>query len=301
MRNFRTSWLPVAGIGLLALTGALAQQAAKPTSQPGTEKKEPPPRLDSKATAILDEAIRALDSKRHEWIETTLWQQVDFQGLSYQAEGTYLTAPDHRIHLELKTQIGGTPGKLLVISDGTTLWESMQVGQDQPLEVHKTQLKKVLELPNVGDDTRADYLQRLSFAGVVPLLQSIRKQMTLTGQDPLRWRDLDVIKLTAFWSESEKLIPPRQPWPAFLPRKCYVYVEASDPHWPHRIEWWGPGPPTAGDTLLLQMEFRNPRLDQPLSKELLERLFTFRPPDSARVQDHTAEVSKQLTAAKKKQ
>jgi hypothetical protein len=39
------------------------------------------------------------------------------------------------------------------------------------------------------------------------------------------------------------------------------------------VEWWGPDPPLADDSLLVQMEFRDPVLNQPLSPERCAREF----------------------------
>ena len=302
MRWLQTLLLPALGGGVALLAGALAQQPAGSTPRPPEEKKEAPPRVDPEGAKFLEKAAAALAPNKHPWVETTLWQQVDLQGLSFQVEGKYLSAPDNRIHLDLRVHLGNTLGRLEVVSDGTTLWEGTQIGKDQPPDVQKMALKKVLDLPSVTEQVRADFLQRQSFAGVGPLLKNISQQMAVTGTEAQRWRNQEVVRLTAFWKEdvAQKLVAPKQPWPAFLPRKCYLCLGAQDPHWPYRIEWWGPAGAAGGDALLLQMEFRNPRLDQPLPEERLQREFTFHPPDPARVRDLTAQVTQQLAGSKKK-
>ena len=84
------------------------------------------------------------------------------------------------------------------------------------------------------------------------------------------------IKLTGSWSDEvmRTLVPADERWPDGLPRQCRLYLEAPT-LWPHRVEWWGPLRANAGDALLLQMEFRDPIINQPLSAERCAREFGF--------------------------
>ena len=202
------------GVGILA-AGALGQQSTPPAQTPGTgqpaetgqpagtAKPAPPPfkpaTADPAATKILEEAIKA---KRLDWIQTTLWEQVDVQGLSFQAEGTYQSAPDNRLHLNLVVHVGDTTGNLEVISDGTTLWETTQIGDGDRTITKKIRLKDVLESlnkPDVAKEMRDEFLQSQSFYGVLPLLQSIQQRMLMTKKENTSWRGLDVTVLTAEW------------------------------------------------------------------------------------------------------
>jgi len=132
MRWYRSLLLPmVVGVGII-VAGAMGQQSAPPAqvapnAKPATPPKPPTP--DPAGAKVLEEALQA---KSLEWIQTTLWQQVDIQGLTFQAEGNYLSAPDHRLHLNLTVHVGDTTGRLEVISDGTTLWETTKVGDAEP-------------------------------------------------------------------------------------------------------------------------------------------------------------------------
>jgi hypothetical protein len=262
---------------ILWLAGAFGQQPAAQPAQPSAERKEPPPKADAEGTGLLKQAIQELNPDKHPWLQTAIWQQGDVQGLTFQAEGRYLTAPDHRLHLDLQVRIGDTTGQMLVVSDGSTLWESTQVGSGKPV-VQKVDLKKALEAlsKSPAKDQRAQFLQQQSLAGMAPLLQTIQDQMTVTHKERVRRHGRDLFKLTAVWSEetAKKIASPRGPWPALLPRQCRLYLDPQPPHWPHRFEWWGPAPPRAGDALLLQLEFRHYQLDQELTKEQVAREFT---------------------------
>jgi len=283
-------------LSLLVLTGAIGQQPRQPTPQPGAGKKDqpPPPKPDAEATKTLKEAILALSAQP--WIETTFWQQATMQSLTFQAEGKYLAEPkNRRLHLDLAVYVGNTTGKLEVISDGTIVWEKLQIGKGARPEIRKTELKKILEaLKSVNQEqVRTALLQTQSLAGVAPLLQNIQEQMTVTRQEKAAWQGREVTRLTAVWSEAmtKGLVPPNGSWLPFLPRKCFLYLDRKDgavPYWPYRIEWWGPSESPDEDVLLLQMEFRNPQLASSLTAEQIHRVFTF-DPGVAQATDQTRE------------
>jgi hypothetical protein len=81
-------------------------------------------------------------------------------------------------------------------------------------------------------------------------------------------------------------------WPLLMPRKCYVFVGTLENKtlWPYRIEWWGPVLIRGDDVLLLEMEFREPRIvkaDSNQAKAFLQEC-TFSP-GAAKVTDRTRE------------
>jgi hypothetical protein len=301
MSLFRCIWAPVLVASGWLQAGAIGQQAT-PAPAKNELPKKIPAKADSKATEILQEAVRDLDPKKHPWIETTVWQQVDLQGLAFQAEGKYLVdQKEHRMHLELKVYLGDTSGNLLVVSDGKWLWERMQIGKAAKPEVYKTELKSILDAlggPAMAEQARTDYFQRQSFHGLAPLLSNIYQQMTMTRAESIRWKGRDVVKLTGRWSdEMTKKLVAKEPWPMMLPRQCCLYLDTGDPikSWPHRIEWWGPVPYRSDDALLMQLEFGGPRLAAP-SAEQIGRDFSF-DPGSAKVVDRTKEETDKVKAA----
>jgi hypothetical protein len=294
MSFLRSLLLPIlAGLGLI-LSGALAQQTSPPAKSPSAAPPAKPkadlplPKADPKATATLDQALEALDPKRLKWMKTTLWQQVDVQGLTFQAEGAYLAGPDHRMRLDLAVHLGGTTGKLEVVSDGTDLWQVQQVGKGERT-VTKVQLREVLQAldnPRTPAEVRDEYYRTESFAGLVPLLKSIREQMAFTGQEEATWHGHRVLKLTGLWNRPEATSEKR--WLPYIPRLCRVYLDAKT-LWPHRIEWWGPTPPRAEEALLMQMEFRDPVLHQ----ELPAATFRF-DPGTTEFADRTRESAERV-------
>jgi hypothetical protein len=307
MRWLRTLLLPPLAASVWLLAGAFGQQPTPPNPPMAKERKEPvreplPSKPDEKGTAVLSDAIRTLDIKVHPWVQAVLWQQVNAQGLMFQSHGRYLTGPNYQLHLDLQLQLADTTGSLRVISDGVTLWESVRLGkEEQPSILKKTQLKEVLKTlhnPSMLEPIRTEFLQTQSFEGIGSLLQNIKKQMVVTQLDKVGWQDKDINKLTAYWSENmvKMMLAPSSAWPPLLPQKCCLYVEAKDPKlrgWPYRIEWWGPPPQNA---LLLQMEFRNPKLDHELSAKQCAALFQF-DPGQLKFEDITKRLTQGLLQA----
>lgn len=282
------------GLGIWWMS-AVAQQPAQP-AKPVTP--TPPPKLDPDAKLVLDDAIKALDRQRLAWIETTIWQQMDVQGVLFQAEGIYLAGPEHRLHMNLKVHLGDSIGKMETVCDGSTFWEVTQLGSAER-HITKIELGKVdegLKRASVSAKVWDEFFQNLHFAGVMPLLQSMQQNMTPTQRENVRWNGQDVVKLTAVWSASMvKNITPtdKHAWPSFLPKQCRLYLDEKT-RWPHRIEWWGPAPPRDDNSLLLQMEFRNPKFAK-MSEERCARVFKF-DPGSSDVLDRTERTLQELTA-----
>jgi hypothetical protein len=287
MHWYRSLLLPLlVGVGII-VAGAMGQQSAPPAqvppgAQPAAPPKPPPPPTppspDSAGVKFLEEAIQA---KRLDWVQTTLWQQVDVQGLTFQAEGTYLSAPDNHLHLNLIVHVGDTTGKLETICDGATLWETMQVGEGERTITKRVSLKDVLDSlnkPDTAKEVRDEFLGSQSFYGVIPLLQNIQQRMVVTKKEAVKWHGFDVTLLTADWAiDTLKSVTQdgKSPWPQSLPRRCRLYLD-SKTRWPHRVEWLGPVPGRTEDSVILQMEFRNPK-HEALSAEACKREFTFDP------------------------
>jgi len=157
------------------------------------------------------------------------------------------------------------------VQDGKTLWKSTQItGADTPT-ITKMALKDVLDplqTSAVPDQARTDFLREHAFAGVFPLMQTLRQRMVWVHKEMVRRAGRDFIKLNGVWPDEtrELLAPADKPWPAGLPRQCKLYLDPKT-LWPHRVEWWGPDPPRPGEVALMQMELRDPVVNRPLSAE----------------------------------
>ena len=138
------------------------------------------------------------------WLETTLWQRVCYQGLDYEAQGRYLSGPEHRIRLDLTTQVGATPGKLHLVSDGSTVWKAQRIGPgDEWMTVTRVTLGLLFATLPPGaalEQVRDEFLRGESFGGVHALMTGLRRQMTWVRRELVRRNGRDFIKLTGVGS-----------------------------------------------------------------------------------------------------
>jgi hypothetical protein len=266
MRSRRLLLLPLFAGLAVSLAGALTMTTSSSavTAPPPTL----PLRADGAAVQALVGALERLSPEHVRWLQVRLWQKVDALPLAFQAEGLYQAGPDHRLRLDLRLHSAAPTIRLIMVSDGQTLWQA----HDMPgsaATVTRLELRKVLEAIERPDAaaTRADFYENQFFAGPVPLLRSIQELVTFTRLDRTRWRDHEVLLLTG-----ARTWAPDGSCPMHLARQCRLFLDAQS-LWPYRIEWWGPTPKQTGDVLLSQIEFRDPVLNRPAS----DALFTFQP------------------------
>jgi hypothetical protein len=291
----------VAAFALL-LTGAVAQQNTQkpsppPAAQPAQTKTATdakPPAADEKAAKTLKVAAEMLEAKKLGWFTTTVWERVDSSGFSYESEGKYSGGPDMRVRLDLAVTLGKTRGTSIIVSDGTTVWNSKQIGSNAAA-VNRWDLKRineVLSAPGTSPQLRQVFYRDQFFAGLAPLIQAIGQQMVFTRQDLETWKGHEVYKLSGVAPETAG--KPPEAWPLYVPRACRCYLDKTT-LWPHRLEWLGPTSPGAEDVVLSQMEFRSPvffKVDS--MPDSLKGVFQF-DAGKARVHDQTQELTELLT------
>ncbi len=303
---YRSLLILVGGSCLVVLSAALTRTAASvapassvvsPAPELDTISPAPAPLADAAAERCLDQAIEAFQADQVQWLEIEIWQKVQLPGFVYEADGSYHLAPGQRFRLELHTHPAGGEGATLSVSDGRDLWRAERSGQGAWENVTRLNLCEVFALMNgpAGPQLREEFLQRPHFQGMVPLLRSLRGRLVWARGELLRHNGSDRIHLIGVWSKTEALrqVAPNQPWPSSLPRQCHVYLDAHT-YWPQRVEWWGPNTAGGDDRLLVQMEFRNPVFNHPLSEQMCARLFSFHP-GTSEVEDETATVTAEVS------
>jgi hypothetical protein len=277
MSHSRCLLLPVLACTTLLLTGALHYDAA-PSTRPAVPTGLDP--LDASGTPggaeYLDAAIRTFAPERVPWMEMTLWQRAKWDNFTYEAQGRYLSAPDHRLRLDLTVRVGSVEGELQMVSDGRALRCSYRCGKDGPATIKDVDLtgKPPPGAPPptppaaVVPANPDQILQENGCPGVVPLLRTIRAQLQEPRRKTSRWKGHDVIQVLGKWCPDPVHFAgiPAAYLPQLLPCECRVYLEART-LWPLRIEWWGAPSPQQRHVLLTQVEYRHPVLNQPLSAE----------------------------------
>jgi hypothetical protein len=295
------------GSCLVLLSAALTRTAASvaPTiaaaepvvSEPSAVAPAPAPEADAAAERCLELALDALKADRIDWLETAIWQKVQLPGYTYEAEGTYRLAPGQRFRMEMHTHAGGSEGTLLMVSDGRDLWQAERPGEGAWENVTRLNLEEVFAAMNgpSAAQLRDEFLQRPHFQGMTPLLRALRNRLVWARGEVIRKAGRESLHLVGVWSheEASKRAAPDEPWPAGLPRQCHLYLDGRT-YWPQRVEWWGPNAVRGVDRLLVQMEFRDPVFNRPLSADVCRKLFAFQPGD-ATVEDQTASVAAEMT------
>jgi hypothetical protein len=296
--------LPLLTGTLVLLSGALGQQTppasqTAPPSQPSSAAPAaapPAPKADPEAAKALAKAIERLEPKQTSWIDTIIWQSINVQGLSFQAEGRYLSGPERRLHLDLKIKLGGTDGQLQMVSDGTTVWTANRVGSGTQMVVtwDLKKVQQVLNSPNSLPQVGQDFFRSQLMAGLAPLLQNLSTQMTFTKHEKGSWKEHQVVKLTGVWNPeiAKMMTVGKDGWQPSMPRTCALYLDHEN-YWPHRIEWIGPGGSRGEDTKLMALEFREPHLlkaGEP-APAAYTQAFAFVPAKNAEVKDITKEIT----------
>ena len=205
----------------------------------------------------------------------TLWQQVQGDDFTYEAEGRYLAAPDHRLRLDLKVRVGRTEGPHCkssataarcagrTASTGTRP-ETVQLdgpGRRREPAGHAAARRRTW--PRTG--TRS---ARQRLPGVAPLLRTVCAQLQEPHGQIGRWKGHEVMKVTGRWCPDPDGWPGcrRTYWGNGRARACRVFLDTRT-LWPYRIEWWGSASPQKRNVLLVQVEYREPVLNQPLPAE----------------------------------
>jgi hypothetical protein len=303
---YRSLLALVGGSCLVTVSAALTRTAASvgpsPAAaslvrEPFTVPPAPASQADPVAERCLDQVLDAFKAERVSWLEVDLWQKVQMPGCVYEADGIYRLAPGQRFRLELHTHLSEGEGTMLSVSDGQALWQAERIGKGSWENVTRVNLAEVFAVMNgpAGPQLREEFLQRPHFQGILPLLRDLRCRLVWARREAIHQADGERDLLVGVWPNVEVMLhaAPDQSWPIGFPRQCHLYLDART-SWPQRIEWWGPSAVGGTDHLLVQMEFRNPVLNRPLSPQTCARVFAFQP-GTTEIEDNTATVAAEMT------
>jgi hypothetical protein len=220
---------------------------------------------------ILAEAAAALSPEKTLWLQLNTWQkQLDGEA-SFEAEARLVRGPNHCARLEMTVHRGPKHTQIVTVSDGVVLARSQRL-PDQPAAVTTWRLGTPADTsaPRDVDQVLAEH----GCGGPYWLLKDLERILDGLQGTPGIWEGKPVIRLAGSVKRGT-LAPPENPG-APSARSCYLYLDA-DSLWPHRIEWWTSPRPVACDVPLVQLEFRDPQVNQPLSHEDCVREFTYQP------------------------
>jgi hypothetical protein len=223
---------------------------------------------------LLDRAVERLSPDCIAWLRVGLWQRMYGPETEFASEGTLQLGPEHCARLELTVHHGSVPARWLVVSDGHALAHVIQVGKCPPSVTSRLLLgndSTPAEAPKSPDQS----LRELGCGGPYPLLKELRTRLREVQAETGLFREQPIVRLKGRLVSAG---PSAAPASAVAADFCYLYLDARS-LWPGRLEWWGASR-TSTPRLLLEMEFRNPELNRPLSLSQCVRAFSYRPEDS---------------------
>jgi hypothetical protein len=230
---------------------------------------------------LLDEALRRLDSDRVQWLDTRVWQKGRLGRYEFEAEGRYLVAPDHLFRLEITSRHGRAASATLTVCNGLTITQGNRSGDGPWSDLLSVDVNHVFHCPQPGASPiqSSEIPESESFGPVVTLLRLLRSGANWSRIENVRRGGQVFIKLSGAWPERARttIKSPNRLWSVGMPHRCRLYLDQAT-LWPQRIEWWGPEVAGGSDALLLQMEFRAPVINQPLTAEQCAREFGFPTP-----------------------
>jgi hypothetical protein len=227
----------------------------------------------SSASSLLDRAVARLAPARLTWLKVTLWQRMAGSDVPFESEGTLQLGPQHCARLDLSVRTGAIASRWLVVSDGNAVAHVVQLGAGAA-KVKSQLLKPAVEHGQAPPPPAGQTLRELGCGGPHALLVDLRGRMRdLTAQTGR----LDAKPLVRVHGRLDAAQLAPHAGTAVAADFCYVYLEAQT-LWPARLEWWGHDV-KASPRLLLEMEFRRPELNRPLSLDECIRAFSYRPED----------------------
>lgn len=216
------------------------------------------------AKVLLDQATERLAPQRVIWLKTKIRQTMTDARTSFTAEGTLQRGPGNGARLEMDVVTNGAPSKLLLVSDGNVLAQVKTFPNRPPIE-QTFALQPEGQQPPIPIDLNVH-----GCGGPAALLEQVRQRLhdakalagTLHGVDVVQIKgDFNGEKLPVFANAS---IPVRL---------ACVYLDAKT-LWPIQFEWWGMERDQT-PRRMLQIEFPDPELNQPIPAAECERLFSY--------------------------
>jgi hypothetical protein len=267
MTRYQLLLFPSLAGAILVLGGALN---LKPAASQSPLSVGSSPANDPAALAILDQAIATLAPERVQWMETKVWQQVKCEDFVYQASGRLVIASGDRMRFDVNVRVGQTVGKLRLVNNGAAVWQSIQTGREKVV-VQRWEMPVLSDTLKTSADVaqaRTRLLEEHGCLGLASMLRKLRQGVQSAQLRQQRWNGHEVQIVSAVWPMDDGSLAsmPEFSRPRLLLRQCRIYLDAQT-SWPHRVEWWGAEQPHQPNQMLVQTEYREPVLNQPLSPE----------------------------------
>ena len=223
---------------------------------------------------LLERAAAALASDKVQWLQIKTWQRQMDEELSFEAEGRLVCGPNNCARLEMTVQAGNGPAQVTMISDGVAFAKVVKLpNQSAKIATERFSPEQKDGSKPFTSEQIAQVLKAKGCGGPHCLLENLLEVLFDLKADTGTWEDRPVIRLSGSVKEGPPV--PLEFRLTTPPQVCHLFLDAQT-LWPHRVEWCvANGKQTA--TVLLQVEFREPVLNKPLSQEECVREFSYQP------------------------
>ncbi len=280
------------GIGWASVRSLQAEQEPPATAEKPTKDKasdaaaketapaEPTPEEIAQADALLAQArTRLLDRQS---LQADMQQQIIVGDRRLKAEGTYISGPFPKLRLEYKIRVGSMQGSLTEICDGTILHTQKAIGKagakDPELLFTRRDVQKILAATgNTANLPVASLGAEMGIGGLPAILASIDRCMIGKRVTDEEFEGQKCSVYHGAWdpvvrqryqagigAESDRVMASLVPFFPDSVRVCF----AADTLLPVKIAYFKNDLDEAGkitgERALMQLEFRNLKLDQPV-------------------------------------
>jgi hypothetical protein len=264
---------PLFACSSLLVVGALNHQPfAAPASFVAQPVPVDPDLVNLTGAQLLGRAAGYIAPDKVSWLTVKTWQKLEDAQLCFEAHGRLVRGPDRCARLEMTVHLDRAPATSVIVSDGVGMAEAIRL-PGHPAVITSRQFLTPDKNPMTVE--QIDHvLNAMGCGGPYCLLKDMERVLENLKVVHGAWKGKPVIRLTgtivdnAVVSSPERITVP--------PRRCHVLLDART-LWPFRVEWWASRSSEEQAVLLLQLEFRDPVINRPMSHADCAREFTFQP------------------------
>jgi hypothetical protein len=208
------------------------------------------------AKTILEQAYISVANL--DWLALDVRQAKRRGETPWSSEGSLQRGPNHCCRLEVAMRTGSSePSRIVVVSDGKVLARVTPSVGAKP----KIESVKMPEQPTMRTDLLAIY----GCGGPATILGQAHARGSDWSAQPALLGERPCLALTCRLTTTD----------TSESKNIRLFVDAET-LWLTRAEWWSEHPEHGG-SLLYEIEFLQPRINQPLTMEECERVFSYRP------------------------
>jgi hypothetical protein len=219
---------------------------------------------------LLVQAAARLAPEVTPWLIVKTWQRQTDEHGRFEAEGRLVRGPNQCARLETSLQGRAEPATILTVSDGVVLARAYKTAGKRAIVTADSFLTPVRKSPEEVEKVLAAH----GCGGPHSVLKDLERVLESLQETRGVWEGKSVIRLTG--SIKEQPAKPGQVPSGTAAKVCRLFLDAQT-LWPHRVEWWAALPVQSDDCPLLELEFRDPQINQAMGHDDCAREFTYQP------------------------